>query len=200
MATEGGSFTNHPGIVDFRGKTYFFYHNAALPGGGGFTRSVCVEEAKFNKDGTLQPMKMTAGIEKGLTTLNPYIRTEAETMAWSEGVKSMQNNQVGVFITAMHDGSYTKVKGVDFRNKGATKFFARVGSTHDRVTMEVRLDAIDGELACTVRVPRTGGNDRWEVASADVTANVKGVHDIYFVFKGRAKIDLVFFDYWRFAE
>jgi len=201
MATEGGSFTNHPGIVDFRGKTYFFYHNAALPGGSGFTRSVCVEEAKFNKDETLQPMKMTAGIEKGLTTLNPYIRTEAETMAWSEGVKSMQNNQVGVFITAMHDGSYTKVKGVDFRDKSPSKFFARVGTTHnDRVTMEVRLDAIDGQLLCSVRVPRTGGNNRWEVASADVTANANGVHDVYFVFKGRAKIDLAFFDYWRFAK
>jgi hypothetical protein len=200
MATEGGSFTNHPGIVDFRGKTYFFYHNAALPGGSGFTRSVCIEEVKFNTDGTLQPMKMTHGIEKGLTTLNPYIQTEAETIAWSEGVKSMRNKQVGVFITAMHDGSYTKVKGVDFRDKAPSKFFARVGTTHnDRVTMEVRLDAINGELLCTVRVPRTGGNDRWEVVSADV-ADTKGVHDVYFVFKGKAKNDLMFFDYWRFAD
>jgi len=146
-------------------------------------------------------MKMTAGIDKGLATLNPYIRTEAETMAWSEGVKSMQNNQIGVFITAMHDGSYTKVKGVDFRDKSPSKFFARVGTTHnDRVTMEVRLDSIAGQLLCSVRVPRTGGNDRWEIASADVTTNVKGVHDVYFVFKGRANTDLMFFDYWRFAE
>jgi len=149
----------------------------------------------------LQPMKMTTGIEKGLATLNPYIRTEAETMAWSEGVKSMQNNQVGVFITAMHDGSYTKVKGVDFRDKSPSKFYARVGTTHnDRVTMEVHLDSIAGQPVCSVKVPRTGGNDRWEVASADVTANIKGVHDVYFVFKGRAKIDLAFFDYWRFLE
>jgi len=44
MPTEGRSFTNHPGVVDYKGKTYFFYHNGALPGGSGFTRSVCVEE------------------------------------------------------------------------------------------------------------------------------------------------------------
>ena len=201
MAPEGGAFTNHPGIIDFRGKTYFFYHNGGLPGGGGFTRSVCVQELVFNSDGSIPTMKMSKeGIVKGLATVNPYQKTEAETIAWSEGVKSKQNKQVGVFVTAMRDGSYTKVKGVDFRNKGATKFFARLGTTHnERVTMEVRLDGIDGELLCTVRAPRTGGNNRWVLVSADV-ANVKGVHDLYFVFKGRARTDLMFFDYWRFAE
>ena len=115
----------------------------------------------------------------------------------------MQNKQLGVFITAMRDGSFTKVKGVDFRDKGASKFFGRVGTTHsdynDKVSMEVRLDGIDGELLCTVKVPRTGGNDRWELVSTDVP-KVKGVHDLYFVFRGKAKTDVMFFDYWRFAE
>jgi len=32
MPTQGGSFTNHPGIIDYKGNSYFFYHNAALPG------------------------------------------------------------------------------------------------------------------------------------------------------------------------
>ena len=201
MSPEGGVFTNHPGVIDFRGKTYFFYHNGNLPGGGGFTRSVCVQELAFNPDGSIPELKMSKeAIEKGLKTLNPYVKNEAETMAWSEGVKAMQNEQVGVFVTAMRDGSYTKVKGVDFRDKGARKFFARVGTTHnDRVTMEVRLDGVEGELVCTVRAARTGGNDRWSLASADVS-NVKGVHDVYFVFKGRARTDLMFFDYWRFTE
>ena len=36
MSTQGGSFTNHPGVVDYKGHSYFFYHNGALPGGGGF--------------------------------------------------------------------------------------------------------------------------------------------------------------------
>jgi hypothetical protein len=31
---SGASFTNHPGVVDYKGKSYFFYHNATLPGGG----------------------------------------------------------------------------------------------------------------------------------------------------------------------
>ena len=34
---------------------------------------------------------MTGGIKDGLATLNPYRKTEAETMAFSEGMKARQN-------------------------------------------------------------------------------------------------------------
>lgn len=198
MPTEGRSFTNHPGIIDFRGKTYLFYHNGALPGGSGFTRSVCVDEIEFDKNGTIPQIKMTEdGIEKGLATLNPYIKNEAETIAWSEGVKSAQNKQVGVFITATGNGSYTKVRDVDFRQTGGSGFMARIGTVHNDVTMEIRLDGVEGELIATVGVPRTGGSDRWELVSTEVTS-VTGIHDVYFVFKGNASGELMYFDYWMF--
>src|SRR5690349_14191954 len=40
MAAAGASFTNHPGMVDYKNGSYFFYHNGALPGGSGYQRSV----------------------------------------------------------------------------------------------------------------------------------------------------------------
>ena len=43
-----GSFTNHAGIVNYKGRDYFFYHTGWLKGGGGFNRSISVEEFKFN--------------------------------------------------------------------------------------------------------------------------------------------------------
>ncbi len=200
MPTQGGSFTNHPGIIDFKGKSYFFYHNAGLPGGTGFTRSVCVEELKFNKDGSIVQMNMTEGIKQSLNPLNPYAKIEAETIAWSEGVKSMKNNVVGNFITAKYGNAFTKVKEVDFRKEGASKFTARIGTTHNgNVSMEIRLDSKDGELLGTVEVPMTGGNDRWALQTIDVK-KVSGIHDVYFVFKGKAKTDVLYFDYWKFSK
>jgi hypothetical protein len=59
MAAEGSSFTNHPGIIDFNNVSYFFYHNGALPGGSGYTRSVAVESFVYNSDGTIPQMRMT---------------------------------------------------------------------------------------------------------------------------------------------
>jgi hypothetical protein len=59
MPTQGGSFTNHAGVIDYKGNSYFFYHNAALPGGGGFNRSVCVEQFTYNSDETFPLINMT---------------------------------------------------------------------------------------------------------------------------------------------
>jgi hypothetical protein len=200
MAKEGRSFTNHCGLADYKGTTYFFYHNGALPGGNGFNRSVCVQEARFNKDGSIMPMKMDSGITKSRQPLNPYRKTEAETIAFSEGVKAAQNDEVGVYVNAMHDNSYIKVREVDFGSTGAIKFTARLGTTHNTgVTMEVRLDSRDGPLLGTVKVPLTGGDDRWALVTTDVPRTT-GVHHLYFVFRGQKPGRIMFFDYWRFSN
>ncbi|WP_370525483.1 glycoside hydrolase family 43 protein [Dysgonomonas sp. 521] len=63
------SFTIHPGIIEFKGKWYLFYHNAVLtidghPGAIG-RRSVCVDELLYNPDGTMKFVKQTKeGIAK----------------------------------------------------------------------------------------------------------------------------------------
>ncbi|CAN7421201.1 glycoside hydrolase family 43 protein [Pseudoduganella sp. LjRoot289] len=45
--------TIHQAIVDFNGKSYIFYHNTAVPGGGEDRRSVAVEEFQYAADGTI---------------------------------------------------------------------------------------------------------------------------------------------------
>lgn len=51
------SNTNHPAVIDFKGKTYFIYHNGALPGGNGGNRCVCIQELKFREDGSIEKME-----------------------------------------------------------------------------------------------------------------------------------------------
>ena len=195
-----GSFTNHPGVIDFRGKTYLFYHSGTLPGGGGFNRSVCVQELPFNKDGSIPLLDSTTGISQPLATINPYVKNEAETIAWSEGVKAHQNDLVGVFITATRDSAYTVVRNVDFRSHGATRFYANVGTTHNSdIAIEVRLGAVDGKLLTSQNIRRTGGSDRWRIIEAKIE-KITGTHDLYFIFRGKDRKDVLFFDYWRFAK
>lgn len=56
------SFTIHPGIIDFKGKSYLFYHNSTLSlnGYGPATgrRSVCVDEMHYNQDGTIERVEL----------------------------------------------------------------------------------------------------------------------------------------------
>ena len=56
----GNSNTNHQAIINFKGKSYFIYHNGGMNAdGGSFRRSVCVDYLNYNKDGTLQRVVMT---------------------------------------------------------------------------------------------------------------------------------------------
>jgi hypothetical protein len=52
--------TIHHAIVDFNGKSYIFYHNGKLPGGGEFRRSAAVEELHYGPDGKMLPVAQTA--------------------------------------------------------------------------------------------------------------------------------------------
>ncbi|WP_019923291.1 glycoside hydrolase family 43 protein [Duganella zoogloeoides] len=45
--------TVHHAFVEFNGKSYIVYHNAELPSGGEYRRSVAVEEFTYNADGTI---------------------------------------------------------------------------------------------------------------------------------------------------
>lgn len=62
MTEEGGIFTNHPGIADFKGHSYLFYHTGELPGGSLFHRSVCVAEFEYNEDGTINTIAKCDGV------------------------------------------------------------------------------------------------------------------------------------------
>jgi beta-xylosidase len=55
----GNCETNRPCIIDFKGQSYFIYHNGALKNGGSHRRSVCVDLLHYNDDDTIQRVIMT---------------------------------------------------------------------------------------------------------------------------------------------
>lgn len=195
---ETGSFTNHVGVIDYKGNSYLFYHTGKLPGGGGFGRSVAVEQFEYNADDTFPLIYATDEGVDPVGTLNPYKRTEAETLAFSCGVKSEPNATTGIYISDIHDGDYIKVRSVDFGHSSPKKFHIVAASARRGGTIEVRLDSIGGNIIAKVDVPPTGGWEQWKRLKCNTTGNVSGVHDLYFVFKGRKGCKLFNLDWWRF--
>ncbi len=53
------SETNHQGIVEFKGDWYFVYHSSALPTGGVYRRSVCVDKLEYDADGCIKKVVRT---------------------------------------------------------------------------------------------------------------------------------------------
>ncbi|OXM87036.1 family 43 glycosylhydrolase [Paenibacillus rigui] len=199
MPTQGKSFTNHPGVIDFKGHSYFFYHNGALPGGGGFTRSVAVEEFNYNPDGTFPAINMTTQGPAAIANLNPYVKNEAETIAWESGIKTEPSSLGGMDVYNIDNGDYIKVKNVDFGTTGAGQFSASVSSATNGGTIELRLDSSGGKLIGTLPVSYTGGADQWKTKTTSIS-DAAGVHDLYMVFKGAATGNLFKVDNWKFEK
>ena len=194
---DTNSFTNHCGVADYKGHSYFFYHTGKLPQGGGFGRSVAVEEFKYNADGSFPTIMPTDEGVKPIAEFNPYRKVEAETMAFSKGVKTEQNDEVGVYVSDIHNGDYIKLQNVCFCNKLPRTFTARVASGLRGGQIEVRVDSLKGQLLCRLEVPATGGWEKWQTITADFTELVKGRHDLYLVFTGRKGPKLFNFDWWE---
>lgn len=194
---NGGSksFTNHCGVADFRGHSYFVYHTGDLSGQG-FGRSVAIEEFKYNADGTFPTIHATREGVKPIATFSPFGRVEAETMAYSQGVKTEPNDKTGVFVTEIHLGDWTKLQAVEF-SRQPKRFSARVASALRGGTLEMRLDSLQGEKICEVKVPHTGGWEEWQTLTTSNISPVTGTHDVYFKFTGRKGCKLFNFDYWE---
>jgi len=201
MAKESGStgsFTNHPGVIDYKGHSYFFYHNAALPGGGGYKRSVCIEEFTYGSDGTIPMISMTTAGPKAVENLNPFVQQEAETIAFSAGLKTEVCSEGGMDVTMISNGDYIKVKSVDF-GPGIVSFDARVASAGSGGTIELHLDSQTGTMLGTCAVPGTGGAQTWMTKTCPVSG-ATGVHDLFFKFTGGSGTSLFNFNWWKFTS
>lgn len=194
---DGSSSTIHPGMLDFGGKSFFYYHNGALPGGGSYKRSVCIEEFTYKADGGIPAIPPTkGGVLKGVANLDPYDTVQAETICWESGIKTAPCTEGGIMVESISNGDYIKVEGVDFSD-GAEKFEARVASGASGGKIELRFDGENGTLVGTCDVQGTGGWDKWTTVACSVS-EASGVHDLYLKFTGGSGV-LFNFNWWQFT-
>ncbi|KAF7538240.1 hypothetical protein G7054_g3051 [Neopestalotiopsis clavispora] len=198
MATGGSSDTNHPGVIEFQGNNYFFYHDDALPGGSSYHRSVCVESFEYNSDGSIPLISMSSKGPTQLVALDPFIAQEAETIAFSEGLQTQTDDDGTVYISYINNGDYSMVAGVDFGN-GATAFTASVASATDGGDIELYVGNITGSPIGVCSVNGTGGWTTWTLVTCSVSG-VTGTNDLYFSFTGTTSDYLFNIDWWQFSE
>lgn len=203
MKPDRRSTGNHPGIIEYKGKSYVFGFNFRL----NFMvtdkhherRSICVAEMTYRPDGTIQELPWwDDGVAvQQIESLNPFQRVEAETIAWSEGLKTDRSDKVGMYVSSIHNNDYIQIKGIDFK-QGAKSFEISAASATSGGKIEIRLDGRDGELLGVCNIDNTGEWDRWKTFSTKVT-KAKGVHDLFLVFKG-GEGELFNLNYWKFIK
>lgn len=195
IMAPGNTFTNHPGVAHFKGHSYFFYHNSALPGGSDFRRSVCVEEFTYGGDGSIPALTMSDEGPAAVASLNPFEQVEAETIAFSSGLKTAvcDDTGAGMKVTSIDSGDYIKVKNVDFLD-GVISFEARVSAAGSDAKIELYLDSRDGTPFATCEV---SGASSWTTQSCPVSGP-SGEHDLFLKFVG-GQGELFEFNWWKFT-
>lgn len=192
---------NHPGIMDYKGKSYVFGLNYDLLKQETNThyerRSVSVAEMHYNEDGTIQEVPYWADTKlEQIGTFNPFRKVEAETMAWGYGLKTAPNADKSLSVVDVNNGEYICVRGVDFGKNKARRFEVSALPLEGG-HLKIRLDAPDGKIVGNVNIPQGNETSKYELYSCEVNA-VSGIHDLYLSFEGENNKDLFELDYWKF--
>lgn len=192
-AFEHGGMGNHTGMCEYKGQWYFFYMDEGLPESHSRRRTASVVPFDFTADNKIPYIHHDPrGVLKSVDPLNPYVRQQGETIAWTEGAGIGWDNVHCVYVNDLDGGDWIKVREVNFGD-GASRFAARVRNGKPGAVMQVRLDAPNGELLG--ELPLDSGNAWTEKEMMVKTRD--GVHDLYFVFKGDGG-NLAEFDSWQF--
>ena len=70
MEPSATANTNHMAVFDFKGQTYFVYHDGSLPHGSGYRRVACIERFEINADFSIDPIPKTAvGLNGTVSTI-----------------------------------------------------------------------------------------------------------------------------------
>lgn len=192
---SGGAFTNHPGIAEFKGNSYLFYHSQQLSNDG-YRRSVCVEKFNYSTTGAIPKITPTKEGAPQVGSLNPYDTIQAETICYEQGVETNPCSEGGIMVDSINNNDYIKLKGVDFRD-GAKTFSARVASGGSGGKIELRLGSQTGTLVGTCEIAGTGGWDKWITKTCDISG-ATGKKDLFFKFTGGSGF-LFNFNWWKFT-
>ncbi|MBQ2101697.1 MAG: carbohydrate-binding protein, partial [Lachnospiraceae bacterium] len=188
----GTGGNNHHAIFKFKDQWYVTYHTRILETAQGIVkgyRSTSIDEITIAEDGTIGNVKMTKDARKQVGYLNPYETINAATFAAMGGVDTAPADEVSkkygcgnLLLTAINDGDFVKLQGVDFGDKGATTIKATVKTNGKDGVIRVTTKFANGDVAGYIPVKADGTDTT--VISAKLDAPITGVQDVYFTFSG----------------
>lgn len=183
---------NHHAIFKFKDQWYITYHTRMLEIEQKIVhgyRSTSIDEITIAEDGTIGNVKMTNNARKQVGYLNPYESINGATFAVMGGVDTAPADEVSkkygcgnLLLTAINDGDFVKLQGVDFGEKGASVVKATVKTNGKNGVIRVTTKFANGDVAGYIPVKADGAETT--VIEAKLDAAITGVQDVYFTFSG----------------
>ena len=183
---------NHHAIFRFKDQWYVTYHTRLLEQAQGIVkgyRSTSIDEFSFREDGSIGSIRMTKDARSQVGSLNPYESINGATFAAMGGVDTAPADEVSkkygcgnLLLTAIDDGDFVKLQGVDFGDKGATTLKATVRTNGRDGVIRISTEFLNGTVAGFLPVC-PDGNDT-TVCTVTFDHAITGKQDVYFTFSG----------------
>lgn len=195
---------NHHCMFEFKGQLYIAYHSQLIDkrlGRSAGYRSTNIDAVTVNEDGTLAVITGTeTGVDK-VKSLNPFVRTEAETIGTMAGVntelangKDASTGTGNMVVTDIQAGDWIAVYGADFGDNGAKSFTAAIKASKETTgAIQVRLDELKGEVVGLLEV-KPSASEEYQEITVELLKTITGEHNLVFVFDGEG----FSIDYWYF--
>lgn len=199
----GDSYNNHHHMQSFKGHDYIFYHSPVLADilfrDAKQYRNLHVDEITVDKETDKITINSSYEGASQIEDFNPYKNTDgsvkyinATTAASSAGVKSTQDdamllktiNGSSMVLNDIDTGDWTRIKGVNFGEKGLKSFGAEYYSVTNEGKIELFIDDPTYSTNKIATIDITETDEKYAYKDVEITKAVTGKHDVYFVFRG----------------
>ena len=208
---------NHPGIIDYKGKSYVFGQNSDLlkidTPEYMERRSISAAQMHYRENGEIMEVpywKDNTLLQ--IEPLDPYRRVEAETIGWGYGLKTKRRaydpatgtrlpasdalctaaTHRDMVVTSIDNGDSLRVRGVNFGYTHSSIRFTANADVRSATTIELHLDQPNGPIVARLNMKPTSG--RFTSQSCTIKG-ATGIHDLVFVFRGKTT-NLMDWDWW----
>lgn len=181
---------NHHCVFQFKDKWYITYHARSMEKEMDIEkgyRSTHIDEFTMQADGTIGKIKQTSKGRTQLKYVDAFATNSAVNVSNMAGTGSVgadaQAKQTGLGNMALGNistGDFVEVQGVDFGQGAASLKMNVKNVTGAECGIQVRVDKLFGEVIAYIPLEQ-GMNDDFVAYTADLLAEVEGVHNLYFI-------------------
>lgn len=214
-AIYGDQYNNHHHMQTFKGHDYIFYHSPILADilfrDNKQYRNLHVDEIQVDEKTDQITINPSYEGASQIEDFDPYKNKDgsvryisATTSANCAGVKSTQDDAMllkslsgsQMVLNEIDTGDWSCIKGVNFGENGLKNFGAEFFSITNEGRIELFIDdpTYAANHVASIDITETAG--KYVYKNVAITKEVKGKHDVYFVFRGTGYAVAT----WAFSE
>lgn len=189
--------TNHGSIEKIGDKWYVFYHR--LTHRSDYSRQACAEQIKIQADGSIQQVEVTScGLNNGpledygifpagiCCNLSNGRMPHLGNKKFEGGFPAIYSDGKDRFVADITSGTYIGYKYFLFQSASKCSITVK-GSAKGKILIR---NEIKGNIIGEINID-TG--DNWNQFETQLSI-IKGIHPLYFTFKGKGKFDMLQFE------